>query len=183
MPDGQQVTYDVFVKAVLEEVTPLLPGERSPELEFAGSDRADADSATLHCSRALSLESLAHATALRMGLNPNVYSHALTSLRAEPFLHHGAYARNIRRWERGTLPRKRKVRADFVLVATCWLYAWGDRRHACDEIHISARQSLVERLFEAKPARDVHAMVMALVLWRASSDAYSLSMLVRERAS
>lgn len=173
---GTPLTYDQFVKRVVCETGPLLPGALSPELEFAGSDVPDADAALLHCGRALALEALARMTAHVTGADVHEYAHGRTLIRKEPVLLHAAYARNIRRWERGTLPRKRKARTDFVLVAVCWLYAWGDADQAFDDAHRAARERVTGWL--AIDDRCVGRGMTALVreLWHASSLAYRASL-------
>lgn len=176
MDNDTPLTYDQFVKRVVCEVAPLLPGALSPELEYAGSDVPDADAAPLHCGRALALEALARMTAHVTGADVHEYAHGRTLIRKEPVLLHAAYARNIRRWERGTLPRKRKARVDFVLVAVCWLYAWGDAECAFVGAHRAARERMIGWL--APHARCAGGGMAALVreLWHASSLAYRASL-------
>lgn len=176
MDSGTPLTYDQFVKRVVCETGPLLPGALSPELEFAGSDVPDADAALLHCGRVLALEALARMTAHFTRADVHEYAHGRTLIRKEPVLLHAAYARNIRRWERGTLPRKRKARTDFVLVAVCWLYAWGDAESAFDDAHRAARERVVGWL-ASRDGCSVDGMA-ALVseLWHASSLAYRASL-------
>ena len=169
------MTYDLFVKGVMAEVSPLL-GKRSPELEFAGSVFADADMATLHCGRALALEALARMTSFITGADPHDYAHGRTLIRKNPMLCHAAYARNIRRWKRGTLPRKRKARVDFVLVTVCWLYAWGDADQAFDDVHVAVRERVTDWLVSDDRLARRGMTMLVRELWRVSTMAYRASL-------
>ena len=122
-------SYAAFTAAVVSLVAPLMPGDLDAKVRFSGCygqwGWPSSDAATLRGERALFLEGLAIETESVTGIDSSLYRTKLGPASHMPLLNHSAYARNLRRWETGTLPRKAKARADFVLVAACWLLSWG----------------------------------------------------------
>lgn len=147
----QTESYASFVASVVTLVQPLLPGDVDPKMRFSGCygewGWPCSDSATLRGRRALFLEQLAAESEDIIGIDRRLYKTELGPASLMPLLGHSAYARNIRRWEKGVLPRKTKARADFALVAACWLLAWGDAEGAPFE-----KASFVRRTLESSCA-------------------------------
>jgi len=176
---AQTESYAGFVSGVVALVQPLMPGDADSKMRFSGCygewGWPCSDSATLRGRRALFLELLATEAEDITGIDRRLYKTELGPASLMPLLSHSAYARNIRRWEKGVLPRKTKARADFALVAACWLLAWGDAEGAPFE-----RASLVRRTLDSSCAgQDTFAgdrMALVETLWAASSRAYRASL-------
>jgi len=172
-------SYAEFTTAVVSLVAPLLPGDLDAKMRFSGSygewGWPSSDSATLRGKRALFLERLAAKTEGITGVDSSLYKTRLGPASLKPLLDHSAYARNIRRWEKGTLPRKAKARADFVLVAACWLLSWGEDESRSGRA-ATARGALCRwvGLDRTWGANDQEEILEAL--WHASVSAYRASL-------
>lgn len=182
----QTQSYAEFVASVVALVQPLVPDDADPKTRFSGCygewGWPCSDSATLRGRRALFLEQLAAEAEDFTGIDRRLYKAELGPASLMPLLSHSAYARNIRRWEKGVLPRKTKTRADFVLVAACWLLAWGDVEGASSGRALAIRGALVESLgpSQGKCADDPASLIA--VLWDASSRAYRASLDSRRKS-
>lgn len=182
---GGQMTYDVFVRGLLRALGPVLPEGVSPELSFSGSMDAGRkpgpDMAIVGGRRAIAfLRTMALASDV-VGASPDDYEVTRSLVTDVPLVSHAAYARNLRRWERGTLPRKRRARAELVVVATCWLTGWGDGRDA-EPDRMAEAWSLVAELAGELPDDPEDRRAVAQALWRVSTAAYESSLAKRRTA-
>lgn len=182
---GKAMTYDQFVRELLRSLRPVLPEGVSPELSFSGSmdagRRPGADMAIVGGRRAIAfLRAMALASDV-VGASPDDYEVTRSIVTDVPLVAHAAYARNLRRWEAGTLPRKRRARAELVVVATCWLTGWGDGRDAGPE-RMAEAWVLVAELVGGLPDDPGDRRAVAKALWRTSSKAYEASLAGRRVA-
>ena len=84
---------------------------------------------------------------------------------------HSCYPKNIRRWIKGTVSRKKKCRAEFTALVACWAAGW------CKELrqesaYCEIRNELKNRFFaeETTPIQDIRALFD--LLWNVSEQAY-----------
>ena len=156
-----------------------MPSDADPKMRFSGCygewGWPCSDSATLRGQRALFLEQLANEAEDITDVDRRLYKAELGPASLVPLLSHSAYARNIRRWEKGVMPRKTKARADFALVAACWLLAWGDIEGALFDQAALARKALEPSYAEQDGLTD-DRMVIVEALWVASNRAYRASL-------
>lgn len=175
------MTYDTFVSKLLWALRPLLPSRVSPELSFSGSDENRkiliADAAIVSGSRALALWYFATLSEEITGVPANLYQPYPGPSRGTPLLEHSAYARNLRRWEAGTLPRKRKARADLVLVASCWLLNWGNGLPEVRGLKLAnAHEEVADLVLGGEPLEAAKPSRAVAQLWEASTLAYQESL-------
>lgn len=177
-----EMTYSQFVGSIVKVVSPLLSPAVSRDLSFSGSPEdgrlPGADSAMLSGKRAYTFLATAAIAHEFTGISPNDYGLAYGVATSCPLVYHAAYARNIRRWRKGTLPRKRKARADLVLVATCWLCGWEDGGVPSALARADASRLLHELAGAAPNGR----REVAQLLWGLSADAYRTSIERRRQA-
>ena len=177
--------YDRFVRDLLNAVRPVLPEGVCPELSFSGSmhagRRPGPDMAVVGGRRAIAFLRTSALAYGSTGVSPDGYEVTRSLVTDVPLVAHSAYARNIRRWERGTLPRKRRARADLVVVATCWLVGWEDGRDASPERMAEAWARLSEfgGVAQVDPSDRTD---VAAALWNLSSGAYGVSLATRRDA-
>lgn len=172
------LTYDAFVSELLQLLSPLFPGNRSVAQEFSADRLDNTDSATLYGTQALAFMEVIGIAKEHLDIADGSYVLGKTLVREEPMLGHSAYARNINRWkhsEKPTLPRKKKPRMDFVIIATCWLYAWGDRRLATSDTYRAVRRTVWEWAGGDVSHNDVTPETMVTRLWQMSVNAYAAS--------
>lgn len=174
-----QITYDVFVRELLDALSPVLPSGVSPELSFSGTMvdglRPDPDSAVVGGRRAATFLMTATLASEVTGVSPNEYRVTRSLITDVPLVAHSAYARNLRRWESGTLPRKRRARSDLVIVATCWVVGWEDGRDAEADAMTMAWERL-HALAESAPDDNADRAAVVASLWGLSSRAYRASL-------
>lgn len=87
---------------------------------------------------------------------------------------HSCYPKNLRRWMGATLPRKKKCRAEFALLAACWAAGWEtpfspDRRSAACRRAVTA---LCADLLGEPRAEPADLPALAALLWEAGQAAY-----------
>lgn len=166
-------SYSEFVEGVLACLNPLLPSGADEKLVLSGCSGGwgypCSDSATLRGARALYLERLARIGEEVTGVESRFYRTQLGPSKTAPILSHSVYARNIRRWLRGTVPRKRKARADFVLITTCWLFGWGDKDLAFSEVAVEARKTVLGWVDTGNTYSDGGELAIITVLWNEST--------------
>lgn len=174
--------YDQFVRALLDVVRPVLPEGVSPELSFSGSMDAGRkpgpDMAVVGGRRAIAFLRTAALAYGTTGVSPDDYDVTRSLVTDVPLVAHAAYARNLRRWEGGTLPRKRRARADLVVVATCWLAGWEDGRDAGPDQMAEAWARFVS-FAGAAPDDPSDRAAIAAALWRFSAASYEASLAAR----
>lgn len=176
--------YDQFVKELINVVRPVLPKSVSPELSFSGSmdegRRPGPDMAIVGGRRAIAFLRTSALAYEVTGVSPDSYKVTRSLVTDVPLVAHAAYARNMRRWENGTLPRKRRARADLVVVGTCWLTGWGDGRDAGPDLMLEAWANL-RSLAGNLPDDPTDRAAVASLLWRLSANAYAASLLERRQ--
>lgn len=121
--DKQKVLYDRFVRELLDVVRPVRPEGVSAELSLSvsmdGGRKPGPDMAIVGGRRAIAFLRTSALASGVTGVSPDCYEVTRSLVTDVPLVAHAAYARNLRRWESGTLPRKRRARADLVVIATC----------------------------------------------------------------
>ena len=172
------IRYDQFVRKLLDVMRPVLPEGVSPELSFSGSMDAGRkpgpDMAVVGGRRAITFLRTSALAFDITGVSPDCYEVTRTLVTGIPLVAHAAYARNLRRWEGGTLPRKRRSRADLVVVATCWLVGWEDGRDAEPDRMADAWERFTSFAGAALDDPSDRTAVVA-TLWNLSSKAYETS--------
>ena len=183
---NSEMRYDRFVKELLDIVRPVLPEGVSPELSFSGSMDAGRkpgpDMAIVGGRRAITFLRTVALAYEATGVSPDDYAVSRSIVTNVPLVAHAAYARNLRRWEAGTLPRKRRARADLVVVATCWLTGWEDGRDAGPERTAEAWGRFCAFADVALDDPSDRKSIAA-VLWHLSSEAYKTSLAARRACS
>lgn len=173
------MTYDEFVRGLLYALSPILPEGVSPELSFSGSmdggRRPGPDMAIVGGDHAVAfLATMALASDI-VGVSPDDYKVTYSIATERPLVAHAAYARNLRRWEKGTLPRKRRARAELVVIATCWLCGWEDG-HDVDPERMAEAWARVSGLIGDMPADSSDRRGVATALWDLSARTYGESL-------
>ena len=171
--------YSEFVRGLLDVVRPVLPIGVSAELSFSGSMDAGrkpgADMAIVGGRRAITFLATLALTYGFTNVSPDDYEVTRSIATDKPLVAHAAYARNLRRWEAGTLPRKRRARADLVVVATCWIVGWEDGRDASPKRMAETWARLCSFVDDATDDPSDRVSVGA-ALWHLSSKAYRASL-------
>ena len=174
--------YEEFVRGLLRALDPVLPEGVSHELSFSGSmdagRRPGADMAIVGGDHAVAFLATMALAADVVGVSPDDYEVTFSIATKRPLVAHAAYARNLRRWEAGTLPRKRRARAELVVVATCWLCGWEDGRDAGPE-RVAEAWAQVSALAKSMPEDPSDRRAVASALWDLSSRAYAESLAAR----
>lgn len=109
--------YSEYVANILSALTPVLPEGVDLKTGFSGAASPSQESAVLKGGRALFLRQMAIELEQITGADASLYEIKIGPATQLPTLSHAAYPKNLRRWLSGTIPRKSKARADFVLVA------------------------------------------------------------------
>ena len=171
-------SYAEFVANVLSALGPVLPGGIDPKAGFSGASFPDQDSALLKGERALFLQQLAIDLEPVTGVGAALYEAGMSPATQLPMLAHAAYPKNLRRWLNGTLPRKRKARSDFVLVAACWLCCWGGEELADSNELLAAREEVLRSagLDYIVSEGEAAPLQLAEALWALSTAAYERSL-------
>ena len=56
---------------------------------------------------------------------------------------HSCYPKNVRRWMKGTLSRKKRCRAEFITLVVCWAIDW-KRKMGMEDAYVECRNGLLE---------------------------------------
>jgi len=88
---------------------------------------------------------------------------------------HGCYPKNLSRWRKGTLARKKKNRVEFAALATCWAAGWTVPMKT-DEVYVTCRRELFWICRELVPCAQEPEELSALflLLWQAGQAAYRM---------
>jgi hypothetical protein len=173
------IRYDQFVRGLLDVVRPMLPEGVSPELSFSGSmdggRKPGPDMAIVGGRRAITFLRTSALASGVTGVSPDSYEVTRSLVTDVPLVAHAAYARNLRRLEGGTLPRKRRARADLVVVATCWLVGWDDGRDAGPD-HMAEAWARFASFADVALDDPSDRAAVATALWHISANAYETSL-------
>ena len=200
--------YREFVSRVVSCVEPLVADGRNVLRMFCGAEVIDlgalpfgvspvvlpsTDFARVYGKRAELFSDVGMGIVDIVGVSESAYACQHSKSTGEAYMDVSCYARNVRRWMGGQLPRKIKARADFCIAATCWAFGWsmtGD----CDGFEADAVFSCRARLLEVAgelldgregiPAPEAASPYdLARVLWLASMRAYRNSLDARAGSS
>lgn len=129
--DGRDMPYAVLVRGVLSSLSSL--SDADPAVLFGDPIRLTApeirilDQCDLYSSMGEAYRELGRRNARQLGLSPEAFEVETKKLNGVEigFSRHAAYRRNLRRWSAGQLPRKRRARIDFAMLAALWAAGWG----------------------------------------------------------
>lgn len=158
---------------------PVLPKGVSPELSFSGSmdggRKPGPDMAVVGGRRAITFLRTSALAYVTTGVSTDCYEITRSLVTDVPLVAHAAYARNLRRWESGTLPRKRRARADLVVVATCWLVGWEDG-HDAEPVRMAEAWARLASFADIALDGPSDRVAVATALWHLSATAYKTSL-------
>ena len=127
MPDKNK--YAGFVSDVYSAVLDIMPDNSKSLLTFAAGEVSGyelGDSAFLQNEKALYFYSILLSNHEKFHIDPSkIVLHRSLIFRDEVSIQHSCYAKNLRRWMNGQLPRKRLCRAEFTTLTYCWITAFG----------------------------------------------------------
>lgn len=99
-------------------------------------------------------------------LNSEKYGH-------ESRITHSCYPKNIRRWLRGTVSRKKKCRIEFCVLVWCHAIGWSLSENKYNTDLSRCQQKLKEICMEYLPKDDILSKEISFeMLWNASKVAY-----------
>ena len=122
--------YSLFVSRVIDSIYKAIDRPRK-NLSCFGEGRTQSKTSTLQDYSALSGSRAEYFLALLeensdiFDININDYKSVASSVTDIKYPH-SCYPKNIRRWIKGTLSRKKKCRVEFVAIAVCWSLGWGE---------------------------------------------------------
>ena len=171
------ITYPELVTRTIELLAPafpvglpLLPAFTATEIKGIVPS---ADSATLRAAKAESFAQVGSRVCAQMGLDESAYVTYPSLANGIALIDHSCYTRNLRRWISGTLPRKRKSRADFAILAACWSYAWFDQTASLN-LYSKIQDDIENLVYSIVPDCEIEATTesLAIALWTAGLRAY-----------
>ena len=170
-------SYSEFVTLVIESLAPAFPADLALLPAFTATEIKgvvpSADSATLRAAKAESFAQVGSHVCTQMGLDESSYVTYPSLANGIALIDHSCYTRNLRRWISGTLPRKRKSRADFAILAACWSYAWFDQTASLN-LYSKIQDDIENLVYSIVPDCEIEATTesLAIALWTAGLRAY-----------
>lgn len=169
-------TYAEFVSDIYSVILDIMPTDSKGLLTFAAGEVSRneiSDSALLRNEKALYFYSVLLSNCEKFHIDPSgIILHRSLIFRDEISIQHSCYAKNVRRWLNGQIPRKRRCRADFTVLTYCWITAFGSVRKnepkymlARKKIRIICQQILSEAEYDK-------SLSLLDLIWLASSYAY-----------
>lgn len=169
--------YSLFVSRVVDRIYKAIDKPRR-NLSCFGEGSINSNSSTLQDYSALSgsraeyFLNLINENSDIFDINASDYQRVASSV-SDIKYPHSCYPKNIRRWIKGTVSRKKKCRVEFVAIAVCWAMGWGEdtkefldcRRDLCEICAEILGEVVEEKVFTARVVTDY--------MWRACSKSYS----------
>lgn len=149
--------YSQFVSSIYSVITGLMPPGSKNLLTFAAGGKSVnglSDSAFLRNEKALYFYNVLKSGSELFQIDTSeITLHRTLFFHDEVSIDHSCYPKNLRRWMKGQVPRKRRCRADFAVLTFCWITAFGsdmkDRKEyvsARDQVRQICRQILPEEI-------------------------------------
>lgn len=177
-----EINYANFVTEIIKCIEPLMNPDEDKLVAFSGGCsnkmRNLQDYACIRGSDAVFFLNCAQLLKADPGVNEMCFQPEYTIANPKtPKYTHSCYAKNLRRWMSGTISRKRKCRAEFVLLAACWCFGFGqDELKVKPEIDVCRRQiRKVCQMITGNDYKNVDQNNIAMfvkILWEASDKAY-----------
>ena len=86
-------------------------------------------------------------------------------------IQHSCYAKNIRRWMNGQVPRKRRCRSEFAALAYSWACAFGAGRRS-DDKYVLCRDRIRTICQSSADPISLEDCSLLDLIWHASCNAY-----------
>ena len=167
--------YAAFVSSIYEAVMDMVPPESRSLMTFAAGEvsrNETNEAAFLRNEKALYFYKVLASNAELFQIDPSkVILQSSIIFRDEVAVSHSCYAKNLRRWMNGQLPRKRRCRAEFAVLTYCWVTAFGSASRNSDEYR-KCREK-VNRICQKSLTDPVdNDLPLLELIWRASCCAY-----------
>lgn len=171
----KRVEYSEFVTEIYTAITEVMPSESKSLLTFAAGEVSRNETneiAFLRNEKASYFYELLLSNSELFRIDPSgIILQRSLIFKDEIAIRHSCYAKNIRRWMNGQLPRKRRCRAEFAVLAYCWATAFGaEQRNSAN--HIKCRENirrLCHRVLGETKADDYPLLDL---IWLASCTSY-----------
>ena len=169
------IDYSEFVTQIYNAVIDVMPLNSRGLLAFAsGGDLENEtnETAYLRNEKAIYFYSVLVSNSELFQIDQsNIFLQQSLLFQDEIAIHHSCYAKNLRRWMNGQIPRKRRCRSEFAALAYSWANAFGtnqqndDKYVLCRErIRVLCQASIDHHALDAFPLLDL--------IWHASCNAY-----------
>lgn len=172
-------TYTEFVTRLLNCIFTILPKDKSPIESFAETeDRCRLSSrefSVLKNKNAEMFHKVIQTYEEVLGVAEEEYRPFSTSLCPEqPRLSHSCYPKNLQRWLKGTVSRKKQCRVEFCVLVYCHAMNWSMEASEGTGKYAECRSELIEicNEFLGETAEKEFSFEL---LWRASCAAYKNS--------
>lgn len=168
--------YAEFVSNIYSVVLEIMPAGGKSLLTFAAGEISRneiSDSAFLRNEKGLYFYSILLSNSEKFHIDPSkIILHRSLIFRDEVSIQHSCYAKNVRRWLNGQAPRKRRCRADFVVLTYCWITAFGSDRKS-ESKYVLAREK-TRMICQRILSKTEYASSISLLdlIWLASSYSY-----------
>jgi len=179
--------YTEFVRAVMGCIWTLMPEEKNKPACFAEAGEKNGGScqeyAVLRFGRTEFFTALIRENAEALGVDaaafwPEYRSTAIkadgTALRSGRYSH-SVYPKNLRRWLRGTVSRKRKCRVEWTALVAAWAAGWEDpmKRDADYAACREALAALCGNCLEKEVAVPESPGELLVLLWQTGQCIYA----------
>ena len=167
--------YSSFVSAVYDAVMEVLPPGSRSLMTFAAGEASKyetGEAAFLRNQKALYFYKVLVSNSEMFGIDPStVILQSSIIYRDEVAISHSCYAKNLRRWMKGQLPRKRRCRAEFAALTYCWATAFGSPQQNSNE-YIRCREKIKRICRRSLADPSEKELPLHELIWRASCSAY-----------
>ena len=139
--------YTGFVNELLECVFKLIDkydNNLSAFAEHGADNNCMQEVAFLRGDDAVLFVDIIHDNADIFGVDRNDYELILPKSKFSRIKYsHSCYPKNVRRWMKGTLSRKKRCRAEFITLIVCWAIGW-KRRMSMESDYVKCRNGILE---------------------------------------
>lgn len=170
-----QFGYSEYVTEIYNAITEVMPSGSRSLLTFAAGEPSrneTNESAYLRNEKALFFYNVLVSNAELFQIDTsNIVLHHSLLFRDEVAIKHSCYSKNLRRWMKGQLPRKRRCRAEFAVLAYCWASAFGTEKQFSDN-HLLCKKKIREICYYVLNETYSEDCSLLELIWHASCNAY-----------
>lgn len=169
-----RTAYSEFVTDIFSAITEIMPSDNHSLLTFSAGEISRSETnevAYLRNEKALYFyrNLLSNSDLFQIDPSTIILQRSLI-FNDEVAIRHSCYAKNLRRWMKGQIPRKRRCRVDFAVLSYCWITAFGsDRQYQLDYQLCKSKVKRICRSIISDIESDIPLLNM---IWYASCKAY-----------